>query len=137
MNKCCMCSAVKNVGRFLPKIVTNMKTLGTVFDEYVMVFFYDHSDDDTWHVLEELKQYNNNIVIINNPQPLSSAAPRTYKIAHARNSLLNAIRNSYKHYEYFIMMDAKIVQNPVGDVPKYVFNNAIWEDFYFARVAVF
>lgn len=135
MNKCCMCSAVKNVGRFLPKIVANMKTLGTVFDEYVMIFFYDHSDDDTWHVLEELKQCNHNLMVINNPKPLSGDAPRTYKIAHARNSLLDVIRNSYKHYEYFIMMDAdEICTHPVKlDVFKKYLYRRDWDALSFNK----
>ena len=82
MNKCCICSAVKDVGRFLPKVVANMKTLGTVFDDYVMIFFHDKSSDDTWQVLESLKRENPNMIVIDNPTPLESGAPRTYKIAH-------------------------------------------------------
>ena len=114
MNKCCICSAVKDVGRFLPKVVANMKTLGTVFDDYVMIFFHDKSSDDTWQVLESLKTENPNMIVIDNPTPLESGAPRTYKIAHARNSLLDEIRKSYKEFEYFIMIDAdEICTHPV------------------------
>lgn len=114
MNKCCMCSAVKDVGRYLPKIVLNMKTLGSLFDDFVMIFFYDNSNDDTWRVLEEIKACHSNVIVINNPNPLPQSSPRTYKIAHARNSLLETMRESYSHFEYFIMMDAdEICTHPV------------------------
>lgn len=114
MNKCCLCSAVKDVGRFLPKIVENMTKIGSVFDEYVMIFFYDQSNDNTGEVLNMLKSQHSNMIVIDNPTPLGEGSPRTYRIAHARNSLLDTIRKSYSHYEYFVMMDAdEICTHPV------------------------
>ena len=130
-----MCSAVKDVGRYLPKIVANMNTLGTVFDEFVMVFFHDRSSDDTWEVLQDLKKQNANMVVIDNPYPPGNSTPRTYKIANARNSLLDAIRKSYKDYEYFIMMDAdEICTHPVkvDTFKKYLYRKD-WDSLSFNK----
>ena len=99
MNNCCICSAVKNVGKFLPKIFQNMLTIGSLFDDYVVIFFYDKSNDNTLEVLNKFKIQHKNVLVIENPTPLPSAAPRTCKIAHARNSLLNEIREKYKKFD--------------------------------------
>jgi len=105
MNKCCICSAVKNVDMFIPKLVTNMRTIGSVFDDYRIVFFYDTSSDGTINLLRDQARICDKIEIVCNPEPLLDV-PKTHHLAHARNGLLDVIRNKYSDYEYFIMMDA-------------------------------
>lgn len=135
MNNCCICSAVKDVGKFLPKIFQNMLTIGSLFDDYAIIFFYDISNDNTLEVLNKFKIQHKNVLVIENPTPLPSAAPRTYKIAHARNSLLNEIREKYKKFEYFIMMDAdEICTHPVKiDIFKKYLYRKDWDALSFNK----
>ena len=45
--KCCFCGPVRNCGPYLNKIFENIEKLGTLFDEYQIVIYYDNSEDDT------------------------------------------------------------------------------------------
>jgi hypothetical protein len=52
--KCCICGTVRNCGKYLEKVFSNIEKIGTIFDEYVIIVYYDVSNDNT---LEFLKQY--------------------------------------------------------------------------------
>lgn len=105
MNKCVICSAVKDIALYLPKIVKNMHRLGTLFDDYEIVFFYDKSTDGTGNLMKDYQRDDEKITFIDNPKPQGSV-PKTCHLAHARNSLLQHIRDFHSDYEFFIMMDA-------------------------------
>ena len=55
---CCICGAVKNVGPYLDKIFSNIEQLGSLFENYVIIFYYDHSNDDT---LQKMKDYQQKV----------------------------------------------------------------------------
>ena len=44
---CCIRGTVKNVGPYLDKIFSNIEQLGALFENYVIIFYYDHSTDNT------------------------------------------------------------------------------------------
>ena len=39
--KCCFCGPVKNCGPFLDKIFQNIENLGTLFDDYKIIIYYE------------------------------------------------------------------------------------------------
>jgi hypothetical protein len=101
--KCCICGTIKNCGPYLNTIFENMEIIGSLFEEYKIILYYDYSHDDT---LEKLKQYklkNQNLLFFVNTSP--QLPYRTHRLALGRNLCLNKIREDFLDYEYFIMMD--------------------------------
>ena len=77
--------------------------MATLFENYVILLFYDTSTDNT---LEKLKQYqlkNPKLQFYINIKPVSQF--RTHRIAYARNYCIKQIEEKYADYPYFIMMD--------------------------------
>jgi hypothetical protein len=100
---CCICGPVKNCGPFLDKIFENMEKIGSTFEDYEIVIYYDESHDNT---LEKLKRYhskNPKMKFFVNTQKVSLY--RTHNIARARNFCLNYVKDNIEKFPYFIMMD--------------------------------
>ena len=101
--KCCICGAVKNCGPYLNRIFKNIEKIGALFEDYVIIMYYDHSSDGT---LLRLKNYQKKNPKLNFYVNKKSVSPyRTHRIANARNFCLEKIRESYSDYPFFIMMD--------------------------------
>jgi hypothetical protein len=101
--KVCICGTVKNVGNYLNSVLHNMEKIGSLFEKYVIILYYDHSNDNT---LEKIKNYqlkNPRLLFHINKNILSPF--RTHNICRGRNFCLNQVRQKYSNYEYFIMMD--------------------------------
>lgn len=102
--KCCICGTVKNCGTYLDKIFLNMESIGSLFKEYVIILYYDHSKDNTLLKIQKYKDlypdrfhyYINNDTLVQE---------RTINIAKGRNKCLDMIREKYNDFDYFIMMD--------------------------------
>lgn len=128
---CCICGPVKNCGKYLDKVFKNIEKIGSIFDDYKIVLFYDKSTDDT---LEKLKKYqakNQRLLFYVNKYPQS--AYRTHNIAIARNSCLSYVRKNAEQYPFFIMMDMDDVncKNVNTDVlKKYLIRND-WDGLSF------
>ena len=45
--KCCICGPVRNCGPYLNKVLENIEKIGSIFDDYQIMIFYDNSTDDT------------------------------------------------------------------------------------------
>ena len=101
--KCCICGAVKNVGGYLDKIFQNMEKVGTLFEDYVIILYYDISTDVTLQKLKNYQIKNPKLKFYSNMKEISKY--RTRRIANARNGCLQMIRKNYSDYEMFIMMD--------------------------------
>ena len=101
--KCCICGTVRNCEKYLEKVFSNIEKIGTIFDEYVIIVYYDESNDNTLEFLKRYKEKNNKLIFYVNRDPLSKY--RTHRIAKGRNKCLNMIRSNYKDYDFFIMMD--------------------------------
>lgn len=100
---CVFCGPVKNCAPFLDKVFSNIEKISTLFENYVIILFYDASTDNT---LEKLKQYqikNPKLQFYINIKPVSQF--RTHRIAYARNYCIKQIKENYANYPYFIMMD--------------------------------
>ena len=103
--KCCFCGPVKNCGSFLDKIFQNIEKLGSIFDDYKIIIYYDQSNDNTLQKLKEYKKRNNRLEFFVNIIPVSIY--RTHRIAHARNVCLKYVKDNcdINEYPFFIMMD--------------------------------
>jgi hypothetical protein len=101
--KCCICGCVKNVGQYLDKIFQNMELIGSLFDDYVIILYYDVSTDNTLQKMREYKRKNSRFMFfINNTYVMRY---RTYNLAKGRNFIIKTIRERFSDYPYFIMMD--------------------------------
>ena len=136
MSKCCICGTIKNVGKFLDKIFRNMELIGTLFEDYVIILYYDNSEDNTLKKINEYKLKNDKLqIIINSDKPLQY---RTHRIAKGRNDILQMIRHEFKDYKYFIMMDCDDrcsynIRLPL--LKNYLINNGNWDSLSFNHPA--
>ena len=101
--KSCICGAVRNVEQHLDKVFSNMEKIGTLFDDYVIIIYYDDSGDNTLQKLKDYCDINSKLKFYVNKTIVSNF--RTQRIANARNGCLQMIRANYSDYEMFIMMD--------------------------------
>ena len=101
--KVCICGTIKNVAEHISGVIQNMEKIGSLFDDYVIIIYYDHSTDNTLQQVKNYQKQNPKIQLYVNNIPLTKF--RTHNIAKGRNFCLNTIRNDYSDYEYFIMMD--------------------------------
>lgn len=101
--KCCICGPVKNCAPYLSKIFENIEKIGSLFEEYVIIMYYDISTDNTLNMLKKYQLKNPKLQFFVNTKPMSKF--RTHNISNARNYCLNTARINYPTFEYFIMMD--------------------------------
>lgn len=100
---CCICGPVKNCGPYLEKVLENMKKIGSIFDDYQIIIYYDKSSDNTLDILKKYQETNSKMIFHVNQKPVSPF--RTHNIAIARNFCLNFVRENREKYPFFIMMD--------------------------------
>ena len=100
---CCICGPVKNCGPYLDKVFKNIEKIGSLFDDYKIVIYYDKSNDNTLQKLKEYQSKNPKMSLYVNKNPVTPF--RTHNIAIARNFCLNFVRNNKETFPYFIMMD--------------------------------
>lgn len=103
---CVLCIPTRNTSSHLEKIFRNIYEIKSVFDKFIVCFFYDISEDDTLNKLLKFKNDfgENFCFILENNEPLLFY--RTHRIAYARNKLLEFVENNYINYNFFIMMDS-------------------------------
>ena len=133
-----ICLSVYNNEFGLPYCLNNIAKLAQCFDALHVVAFYDESQDHSLHILDDFNLHNpiKLTIIVNNN---AKVAERTANIAFARNALLNYVRASFAHYDYFIMMDTN-EYSCIGDIQLDVFKDAIdkrdlWDAISFDRDA--
>jgi hypothetical protein len=101
--KCCICGTIKNIEKYLNKNLQNMELIGSLFEDYVIILYYDHSSDNTLQKIKDYQIINYKLqIIINHDIPLHY---RTHRIAKGRNECISMIKDKYSDYEYFVMMD--------------------------------
>ena len=135
-SKCCICLCVYNNEYGLPFVLNNIHKLKPVFSKTQILVFYDDSTYDSLQILKEYKNMNDNMEIIINHNDRTNS--KTKNIAHARNSLLQLIKQKYNDYEYFIMMDSN-EYSCIGDININVLENVLlrddWDSISFDREA--
>ena len=105
-NCICICGAVKDCSQWLNLVLCNIEQIGSVFNNYKIIMYYDKSDDDTLAILEKYSKKNSAFtLLINQNHDDWKDKPRTHKIANARNKCLEEMRRICPKYEYFAMID--------------------------------
>lgn len=100
---CCICGTIKNCAPYIKKVLQNIELIGSLFNEYKIIIYYDKSNDNTLNILLNYQKTNSKLTIYVNKDPVSNI--RTYNISKGRNYCLNYIRNNCIDYEMFIMLD--------------------------------
>jgi len=128
---CCICGPVKNCGSYLQKVLENMEKIGSIFDDYSIVIYYDKSSDNTLGILKQYQQINSKLIFYVNQKPVSPF--RTHNLAIARNFCLNYVRQNREKYPFFIMMDCDDVnckEVNTDILKKYLYRND-WDGLSF------
>lgn len=128
---CCICGPVKNCGKYLPKVLDNMEKIGSIFNDYKIIIYYDDSDDNTVDILKQYQEKNHKMLFYVNKQPVS--AFRTHNIAIARNFCLNYVKQNKETFPFFIMMDCDDVnckEINIDILKKYIYRND-WDGLSF------
>jgi len=128
---CCICGTVRNCAKHLDKIFQNMELIGRLFENYVIIIYYDSSNDNTLQKLNEYKTRNNKLILHVNNEPMSEF--RTHRIAKGRNFIIDEIRRDYASYPYFIMMDCddRCAKDVKPNLLKYYLNREDWDSLSF------
>lgn len=100
---CCICGPVKNCGPYLLQVLQNIEKIGSLFNDYKIIIYYDKSTDNTLQILKDFQKTNQKLQIYVNNKPMSKF--RTHNLAIARNFCLNFVRNNKEQFPFFIMMD--------------------------------
>jgi hypothetical protein len=128
---CCICGPVKNCGSYLQKVLTNMEKIGSIFDDYQIIIYYDKSSDNTLNILKHYQEKNHKMMFYVNQKSISPF--RTHNIAIARNFCLNFVRENREKYPFFIMMDCDDVnckEVNTDILKKYLYRND-WDGLSF------
>jgi len=119
----------------LPRVLLNICKLCKLF-QITVVVFYDESTDRSLEILESDEFKCLRINIIKNTHP--KHPERTYRIAFARNVILEVIKRHGPGSDYFIMMDTNEYAC-VGDIDVGVIEETIarkdWDAISFDRAA--
>ena len=100
---CCICGTVKNCGSYLIKVLNNMENIGSIFDDYQIIIYYDVSNDNTLKILKEYQEKNSKMLFYVNKNLISPF--RTHNLAIARNFCFNYVKTNIEKFPFFIMMD--------------------------------
>ena len=68
---CCICGPVKNCGPYLRKVLENIEKIGSLFDDYSIIIYYDNSTDNTLEILKEYQLKNPKLIFYVNNNPIS------------------------------------------------------------------
>ncbi len=90
--KCCFCGPVKNCGKYLLKVLSNIHELGKLFDDYKIFIYYDKSYDNSLQILQSFQKKNPDKLTIHINETFQSPF-RTHRLAYARNKCLEYIQN--------------------------------------------
>jgi hypothetical protein len=128
---CCICGTVRNCGPYLDKIFSNMEILGSLFNDYRIIIYYDESTDNSLEKLKSYESKNSKMILHINTKPLLTY--RTHRISLGRNFCIETIRNNFKDYPFFIMMDCddKCARDINIDVLKFYLYRTSWDSLSF------
>jgi hypothetical protein len=124
---CCICGTVRNCGPYLDKIFSNMEQIGSLFEDYRIILYYDYSTDDSLEQLKNYSEKNDKMILYVNTSPMLPY--RTHRISLGRNVCLQIIREQFPNYPFFIMMDCddKGARDVRLDVLKDYIHQDVWD----------
>ena len=77
--KCVITGPVKNCAPYLDKVFKNIEKIGSLFEDYEIIIYYDKSNDNTLEILKQYQQKNNKLKFYVNLDKVSKY--RTHRIA--------------------------------------------------------
>ena len=110
---CCFCGPVKNCGTYLNKVFENVEKLGSLFNDYQIIIYYDESTDDTLQKLIKYQEKNPKLSFYVNQKPISKF--RTQNLAIARNWCLNYVRQNKEYFPFFFGGTSPLLRYVVVD----------------------
>ena len=128
---CCICGTVKNCGPYLNKVLNNMEKIGSIFENYQIIIYYDHSTDNTLEIIKNFQKNNDKLLLYVNQKLISPF--RTHNLAIARNFCLEYVKNNKDKFPFFIMMDCDDVnckEVNIDILKKYLYTNT-WDGLSF------
>jgi len=128
---CCICGPVKNCGPYILKVLENMEKIGSIFDDYKILIYYDKSSDNTLELLKSYQNKNPKMMFYVNKNKMSPF--RTHNLAIARNFCLEFVKKNREKYPFFIMMDCDDVnckELNINSLKKYLHRND-WDGLSF------
>jgi hypothetical protein len=131
-NKCCICGTVRNCEVYLDSIYGNMMKITQLFEDYVIILYYDESSDNTIQKLNYYSSINNKFTFYVNTDTMDQY--RTHRLAKGRNYCIQQIRDHYADYNYFIMIDCDDVCSGFLDMSVllyYLNDNNEWDGLSF------
>ena len=105
--RCAIASPVRNVGAYLENVLLNVDALCSIFDDTVVLFYYDKSTDNTWDTLVKYQDRSRHPVFLlgHDDAASSLSSLRTVRIASARNALLQTVEMWFADFDFIVMMD--------------------------------
>jgi hypothetical protein len=101
--KCCICGTVRDCSKYLDNIFIIMEKIGSLFEDYKIILYYDVSSDNTLEKLNNYSIKNDKLILLINSDPFLNY--RTHRIALGRNKCLKTMHEKFNDYDHFIMMD--------------------------------
>uniref|UniRef100_A0A6C0B530 Glycosyltransferase 2-like domain-containing protein n=1 Tax=viral metagenome TaxID=1070528 RepID=A0A6C0B530_9ZZZZ len=137
MNSIALCFCVKNCGKYLNNIFSNIELLkkNQGYKVYC-IFVYDNCEDNSKNLLENYQEKNTDSVIIKNIE--NNSTLRTVRIAKARNTCLDIVYNELNNITFHLMIDCDDACSSkwdVGVINNYLnnFDNDDWDCISFNR----
>lgn len=133
---CVVCLPIYYCDTYLNNVFTNLLAMKILFNNYVIIFGYDHCKDNSLKMLEEFKIKNNDLsinILINNEQRFKY---RTHNLAFIRNLMIEYVYANYFNYDFFIMMDSDdVCSKPINlEILKIHFDNyEMWDSLSFNK----
>jgi len=131
---CCICGTVKNCGKYLNKVLNNMKLIGSIFEDYKIIIYYDKSNDNTLQFLKEYQETDPKMFFYVNQYLMSPF--RTHNLAIGRNFCLDYVLKNKETFPFFIMMDCDDVnckEINIDVLKKHLYQND-WDGLSFNTV---
>lgn len=140
-HNCAFGLCVKNNEKGLPKVFENLSKMRELFDETVVVVYYDESRDNSFELIKFLaNKYNLKTVVLNANNSVKPIGRRTFDIARARNAIVEIVNKKLLDFEMFLMMDSNDYSCQgdiiVDVIRKYLYDEEYcdkWDALSFAR----
>ena len=86
--KVCICGTVKNVGEYLPRVLENMEKIASIFEDYVIILYYDKSKDNTLQIMKKSPAFHRCVVQKFQPGFANNAKPMAMTLRPSNNLVM-------------------------------------------------
>lgn len=101
--KVCICGVIRDGEPYFKTTISNLKKIGSLFQEYKIIVIESDSKDQTIHLYSSIN--DKNIIFYSMGELEKDMPAREERIASCRNIYVNHILKNYKHYDLMIVVD--------------------------------